>query len=102
MTDSASQLEEGIALSRQFAKQQLWNAIAMLGAAMLAYCVAGMLAVGLNSLALPIAAATGLTVGVCCAPNDYRGRSGSLALAIVLIAAMWSVPLIIIWLSIIG
>ena len=100
MIDPASQLEKGIALSRQFAKQQLWNAIAMLGSAILAYYVAGTLAVGPDSLSLSMAAATGLTVGVCCAPNDYRSRSGSLALAIVLVAAMWSVPLMIIWLSI--
>jgi hypothetical protein len=77
---NSAKREERIALSRHFAKQQLWNAFAMLTSAILAYCVANAVTEGLNSIALPVAAATGFTVGVCCAPSTYRSRSGSLDL----------------------
>ena len=85
---------EGIALSQQFAKQQLRNAFAMLTSAILAYCVANAVSEGLKSIAVPVAAATGFTVGVCCAPSTYRSRSGSLVPAMVLVAAMWCIPII--------
>ncbi|TWU37448.1 hypothetical protein [Novipirellula artificiosorum] len=95
-------LEEGIAISRQWNRQQLQNSFAMVASAALAYCLTAAAVPGPQSLALSIAAATGLTVGVCCAPNTYRSRNGSLGLAFALLAAMWTVPAVVVIVSLFG
>lgn len=95
-------LEEGIALSRDFNKQQFRNTIAMVSSAALAYLLIAAVLPDPQTLALSIAAATGITAGVCCAPDTYRRRNGSLVLAWLLIAAMWTVPLIVMLISFFG
>ena len=88
-------MEDGIALSRRLAKQQLQSTIAMILSAALAFVLTGVVAPGIGALGLAIAAATGFSVGVWCQQDVYRRRNGSLTLAIVLIAGMWAVPLVV-------
>ena len=95
-------MEHGLALSRQFAKQQFQSTCAMVVSAALAFFVTSVVAPGIDGLGLAIAAATGLSVGVWCQPNVYRRRNGSLTLAIVLIAGMWAVPVTVILISSFG
>ncbi len=95
-------MEEGIALSRQFVKQQLRSTFAMVVSAALAFVVARVVAPGTSGLELGIAAATGLSVGVWCQPDAYRGRNGSLLLAILLITGMWALPVAIMLTSFFG
>ena len=89
-------MEDGIALSRQFAKQQIRSTFAMVVSAALAFFVTSIVAPGTSGLGLAIVAATGFSVGVWCQPNVYRRRNGSLTLALVLLAGMWAVPVIVI------
>jgi hypothetical protein len=95
-------MEHGLALSRQFAKQQFQSTCAMVVSAALAFFITGVVAPGIEGLGLAIAAATGLSVGVWCQSNVYRGRNGSLTLAIVLIAWMWAVAVIVTLISLFG
>ena len=95
-------MEHGLALSRQFAKQQFQSTCAMVVSAALAFLVSGVVAPGIEGLGLAVAAATGLSVGVWCQPNVYRRRNGTLALAIFLIAGMWAVPVIVMLISFFG
>ncbi|KAA5544305.1 hypothetical protein FYK55_08115 [Roseiconus nitratireducens] len=97
-TDRIDDMEKGIAISRQFAKQQLQSTSAMVVSAALAFFVARVVGPGIDGLALAIAAATGVSVGVWSQPDAYR-RNGSLTLAIVLIAGMWAVPLFVFLIS---
>jgi hypothetical protein len=89
-------MEEGIALSRQYSRWQLRSTFAMVVSAASAFFVTSVVAPGTSGLGLPIAAATGFSVGVWCQPDAYRRRNGSLILAIVLIAVMWTVPVVVI------
>lgn len=95
-------MEDGIALSRQLAKQQLQSSIAMVLSAALAFVLTGVVAPGIGALGLAIAAATGFSVGVWCQPDVYRRRNGSLTLALFLIAFMWTVPTIVMLVSFFG
>lgn len=95
-------LEEGIALSQQFAKQQVQSTFAMVVSAVVAFWATSVIAPGVSGLGLAVAAATGLTVGVWCQPNSYRRRNGSLSLAIVLVVGMWAVPVIVMLTSFLG
>ncbi|QDU47902.1 hypothetical protein [Gimesia panareensis] len=88
-------MEDGFALSRQFAKQQYQSALVMVISGVLAFFVTSVITPGASSLGLAIAAATGFSVGVWCQPNVYRRQNGSLTLAIALIAFMWAVPVIV-------
>ena len=87
--------EQGVALSRHFAKQQLWNSLAMLLSAILAYLLFRSMPMVVDGLAFATAAATAFTVGMCCSPNTYRTRSGSLSTAMFLMAFMWAMPMAI-------
>lgn len=100
--DEIRNMEHGLAFSRQFAKQQFQSTVAMFVSAALALFVTGVVAPGISGLGLAIAAATGLSVGVWCQPNEYRSRNGSLTLAILLIAGMWTVPVIVLLISFFG
>lgn len=100
--DEIRNLEQGLAVSRQFAKQQFQSTCAMAVSAALAFFVTAVVAPGISGLGLAIAAATGLSVGLWCQPNVYRRRNGSLTLAIVLIAGMWAVPVIVLLISFFG
>lgn len=101
MTNREMQNIEGAsALSRQLAKQKLRCAVAMVLSAALAFVVTGVVAPGIDALGLAIGAATGLSVGVWGDPNSYRGRNGSMALALVLLAGMWVVPAVVVLISI--
>jgi len=98
------QLEDGIAISQQQTRRQIQTAGFMFLSSAAAYLVTlgltrGMVGQGIDGLALAMAAATGLTVGVGCLPSAYRLRNGSLILAIGLLAFLWSVPLltIVLW-----
>lgn len=95
-------MEDGIAMSRQFARQQLLSTVAMVLSAALTFVLTGVVAPGIGGLGLAIAAATGFSVAVWCAPNVYRRRNGSLALAFVLIAGMWAVPVVVLLTSFYG
>ena len=95
-------MEDGLARSRQFSKQQLQSTFAMVVSAALAFFITSVVAPGTSGLGLAIAAATGFSVGVWCQPDVYRRRNGSLTLAIVLIAAMWAVPVIVMLTSFFG
>ena len=96
MTDREIQnLDAGIALSRQFAKQQMQAALVVGVSAALTFFLTHLFAPGISGLGLAIGAATGLTVGVWCQPDSYRRRNGSLLLAFVLIAFMWTAPVLI-------
>lgn len=95
-------LEEGIALSRDFTKQQHRNSFAMVASAALAYCLTALVLPEPKALAPAVAAATCVTVGVLCAPNAYRSRNGSLVLASSLLAAMWTVPMIAVLIAFVG
>lgn len=95
-------MEDGIAHSRQLAKLQLQSTIAMVLSAAVAFVLTGVVAPGIDALGLAIAAATGFTVSVCCEPNTYRRRNGSLVLALFLIAFMWAVPVVVILTSFSG
>jgi len=95
-------MEEVIALSQQFAKQQTKMAFAMVVSAALTFFVTSIVAPEISGLGLAIAAATGFSVGVWCHPGVYRRSNGSLTLAIVLIVAMWTAPVIVILTSITG
>ena len=84
----------GIALAQDWAKLQLWNSAAMLMSAILAYSFVMSMPIVVDCLAFATAAATAFTVGVCCSPSTYRTRSGSLSMAISLMAFMWAIPLV--------
>lgn len=101
-THEIRNMEHGLALSRQFTKQQFQSTVAMVASAALAYFVTVVVGPGISGFGLSIAAATGLSIGVWSQPNAYRRRNGSLKLAIVLIAAMWTVPVIVILTSFFG
>lgn len=98
------QLEDGIAISQQQTRKQLQTGGFMFLTAAAAFLVTTGLVQGINGhgidgLALAVAAATGLTVGVGCQPSIYRLKNGSLILAIGLLAFLWSIPLltIVLW-----
>ena len=67
----------------------------MLMSAILAYLLIKSMPILVDGLAFPTAAATAFTVGVCCSPNTYRTRSGSLSAAMFLMAFMWAIPLVL-------
>ncbi len=95
-------IEDGLALLRQLAKQHFQSTVAMVVSAALGFFLTSVAAPEINGLGLAIAAATGLSVGVWCQPNVYRRRNGSLTLAMVLIAGMWTVPVIVVLISFFG
>jgi hypothetical protein len=95
-------MEDGIALSRHFTRQQLRSVLVMVVSAALAFFVTAAVAPGTTGLGFAIAAATGFSVGVWCQPDTYRRRNGSLALAILLIAGMWACPVVIMLTSFFG
>ena len=86
--------EQGIALTRDWVKQQLWNSIAMLLSAIMAYFFVESMPIVVDGLAFSTAAAVGFTVGVCCSPSSYRTRNGSLAMAFSLMVFMWTIPIL--------
>ncbi len=95
-------LEQGIAISQAFNKKQLLNTVTMFGTAALALLAANVIASGIDGFGLAMAAATGFTVGVWWAPDVYRTRSGSLALAMALIAGVWTAPAVVVLISLFG
>ena len=103
MTNRDTQkMEGGLARSRRFTKQQLQSSLAMLVSAALAFFATSVVVPRNSGLGLAIAAATGFSVGVWCQPDVYRRPNGSLTLAIVLVAAMWAVPVVVILTSYFG
>lgn len=93
--DEKQNIEEGIAISRGYTQQQLHYTSAMVASAALAFFSTLAITTASSVLALAIAAAAGLSVGVWCQPNAYRRQNGSLTLALVLITAMWAVPVVV-------
>jgi hypothetical protein len=95
-THDSTTLAQSNSITHDLTKQRLMNTLAMLVSAVLAFFVAGTIAPNIDGFRLSVVAATAFTVGVCCAPNDYRSRGGSLSWAITLIAFTWTVPVIVV------
>ena len=101
-THDTETLKQGIAISQAITKRQLLNTVVMFGTAALAFVATTVIVPEIDGLAFAMAAATGFTVGVWSAPDVYRTRSGSLKLAIALVAGMWFVPAVAVLVSLLG
>lgn len=94
--------KEALNGQREFNRKQLLNTLAMLSSAGLTYIAVRLIATSAQDLAFPAACLTAITVGICCDPNTYRTRNGSLALAIILAASLWAGAVVVLLINVSG
>lgn len=94
--------DEALARLQDFNRKQMLATIVMVAFAALAYLAARMIGPAGHDFPIAVASASAITAGICCDPQTYRNRHGSLVLAIALAAALWISSLVVLLISLFG